>query len=800
MLFLKRVELLAPGGDSRSVKAAILAGADAVYLGVGDFNARKRAVNISLPELEELCLIAHKKGSRVYLTFNVLALEEDFQSLIDFLRQTVDAGIDAVIVQDYGLLSVIHKVFPILEIHASTQMTNHNRGQIRFLSKSGVKQVNFSRELSLEEIRDLSLHAHEDHVKVEIFVHGAYCVSFSGQCYLSGALYDNSANRGACVQPCRREYSSGQQTRGIRPLNLKDNSLYSSARELVEAGADSLKIEGRIKGHEYVYTTVTAWREQLDRIVKGTPQRQVDQRLDAVFNRAFSDNLLQGRLGKDSFTTDPGDQSFHVLSKVEGYHPGKGELMTSAESNMIPGQSVTIRTRSGQFVCTGTLTEKSGTGSFYFRIEHKLKGKILKGQEIWSQPRIFDFEKIDSLIDSMRAVKDKIPLSYKLLGSAGKSLTLIASAGGREISLQGLSILEKAENQPTPAEKVVERLSKLGNTPFVMENCDLEDLEDQLFIPMKSLNQLRQLATSQLHPPKKNPSVAMKLPPLHPAPHGRKKRLAVAVSVKEDLEQIPEECLRLFQLPADPFRLDQTLPLFNEDPDLIPWFPPILIGDQYEAACHFLTRCGKSRIITDNTGIAAAAQKLGISWTAGPLLNGANGYALNMFLEKGAEGAFLSSELSIRQIRDTTIPEGIEFWASLVAPTLLMNSRHCLIINCLDCEKDVMDGLCLRDCRKKAEIVDSQKNTILLLKPQGEYNSLYNSRTRLTLQHLEDPRIGVLLLDFRVSHRKLKPLCSLNEFIKVALRGLEGHGESQKQLKPMLNNPDLSERTGLDCF
>ena len=385
----RKIELLAPGGDFKSVKAALLARADAVYLGVGEFNARKRAVNISISELEELCIIARQHGSRIYLTLNILALEDEFYLLLDLLAQTVEKGINAVIIQDYGLLYAVQKVFPDLEIHGSTQMTTHNRGQLKFLAKSGVSQVNFSREISLDELRDLAFVARHESLKVEVFVHGAYCVSFSGQCYMSGSLYQNSANRGACVQPCRREYVTDSRGKDypIRPLNLKDNSVFSSAAGLVAAGVDCLKIEGRIKGFEYVYTTVSAWREQLYRLAAGKAQESADPRLSTVYNRSFSDNLLKGRLAADSFTRDTDDKSLVLLDRVAGYTASSHELSVESGTQLKTGQTISIKTEDGDFICTGLILEQRRPGVYLLRIDHRLLGKIRKGQHVWASDR-----------------------------------------------------------------------------------------------------------------------------------------------------------------------------------------------------------------------------------------------------------------------------------------------------------------------------------------------------------------------------------------------------------------------------
>ncbi|MBN1130576.1 MAG: U32 family peptidase, partial [Chitinispirillaceae bacterium] len=181
----KTVELLAPGGDSDSVKAAILAGADAVYCGLPEFNARQRAENIPLKDLGTLIVLAHQKNCRIYLTLNTLILEKEFDELFELVNNACAMGIDAVIVQDLGLLFFLKRHFPSLKVHASTQMTTHNLGQIAFLSALDVSQINLSRELSLPEIQSLCAFARASGVKTEVFVHGAYCISFSGQCYMS---------------------------------------------------------------------------------------------------------------------------------------------------------------------------------------------------------------------------------------------------------------------------------------------------------------------------------------------------------------------------------------------------------------------------------------------------------------------------------------------------------------------------------------------------------------------------------------------------------------------------------------
>ncbi len=797
---MNKIELLAPGGDPQAVKAAILAGADAVFLGVGDFNARKRAVNVTTKDLEELCNIAHQNSCRIYLTFNTLALESEFETLFKLLHTTIEAGIDAVILQDYGLLNVIHRQFPTLEIHASTQMNTHNGGQCQFLKPFGVSQVNFSRELSLSEVNTLTQLAHNEGVQVEVFVHGAFCVSFSGQCYMSNTLHDNTANRGACVQPCRRDYSTDltdRESPKIKPMNLKDNSLYSSAQELIDAGVDSLKIEGRIKGHEYVFSTVSSWRDQIDRIVQKEFQQDDDSRLTAVFNRSFSDNLIKGRIGVDSFTTDSGDDSQSKVGEVVEYWADKKELSVTAWSKLAAGIKITIRDKSDKFICTGTVLRKVREKHYKFKIEHLLKGKIYSGQEIWAQPQLTDREKLDNDINNLVVSEDKQPLAMKLSGKVGESLTLETTALGKTVTVTSDFTLEEAATRPMDHATVKERLAKLGNTPFYLASCDLAELGTNLFIPIKKLNELRRDASEQLTPePQESPLV----PAIDHAEIPAEQKLAVVISEEQHLDELPNDgsVIALFQLPADPQVLEKTTHVFDSRPDLIPWFPPILIDEQFDAAVSFLRSYKGKQIITDNSGIAAVAKDINVTWIAGPLLNASNGYALELFEKQGASASFLESELSHEQFNEITIPTGIELWSPLFSPVLFMNSRHCLVRNCNDCGKDVMDETCLPNCKREATIFNVRERASLVVKNKGHYNSIYSSSVRLFTERLVDRRIGTFLLDFRAPHESLMPTCSISEFIKMAQMAIDDDESQIIAMENVITKRDRTDLSGLE--
>ena len=306
----RKIELLAPGGDVEAIKAAVIAGANAVYCGLDNFNARNRASNLSFDDLLGILRLAHQYDCEVFLTVNVVILEQEIPSLIKLFNKLVNTGIDGIIVQDLGIFNLVKKYFPTLKIHASTQLTTLNEGQILFLSKIGASRVNLSRELNIDEIKALTALAHEHDVLTEVFVHGALCIAFSGQCYSSSVSVGNSGNRGSCSQACRDEYEITAQGNRF-PLNLKDNSAYFDLPALVDAEVDSLKIEGRIKNAHYVYTVVDTWRKQVDEFVIKGRLLTDDANLHRVFNRDFTNSFLQGNLSKDMFIDNPRDHSVH---------------------------------------------------------------------------------------------------------------------------------------------------------------------------------------------------------------------------------------------------------------------------------------------------------------------------------------------------------------------------------------------------------------------------------------------------------------------------------------------------------
>ncbi|HAS6599541.1 U32 family peptidase [Vibrio parahaemolyticus] len=308
-------ELLAPGGDLDSIKAAIAAGADAIYCGLDRFNARNRATNLTLDNLNGVLTLAHQHSCKIFLTLNVLILESEISAIVRLLSQLNTTKIDGVIVQDLGLAYILKHHFPDLDVHASTQLNTHNEGQILFLNQLTASRVNLSRELNINEIKHLAQFGREHNVTMEVFVHGSYCIGFSGICYISSARNGASGNRGRCSQPCREQYET-TKTGNNYPLNMKDNSAFGDLKALADAGVYSLKVEGRIKKSHYVYTVVDNWRQQIDRLCEGLELSEDTTELYTVFNRDFSNAFLQGDFGKAMYIDNPRDHAVKHFSKV----------------------------------------------------------------------------------------------------------------------------------------------------------------------------------------------------------------------------------------------------------------------------------------------------------------------------------------------------------------------------------------------------------------------------------------------------------------------------------------------------
>ncbi len=685
----RNIELLAPGGDVEAIKAAVIAGANAIYCGLDNFNARNRASNLTLDDLSGILRLAHKYDCEVFLTLNVVILEPELNSLIKLLNKLVNTGIDGIIVQDLGVFNLLKKYFPSLDIHASTQLTTLNEGQILFLAKIGASRVNLSRELNIDEIKSLTTLAHKHNVLTEVFVHGALCIAFSGQCYSSSVSVGNSGNRGSCSQACRDEYEV--TAAGNRfPLNLKDNSAYFDLPALVDAQVDSLKIEGRIKNAHYVYTVVDSWRKQLDEFVETGKLLADDSNLHRVFNRDFTNFFLQGNLSKDMFIDNPRDHS--VKHAIEKNHAVLVEDVLHVKQVLF--------------------TEKNELGA---ELAEKIKYISIAKQ----------------------------PLTLSFSGQLNTPLCLTMTIGDNDkvYHVQTQSPLMLASQSAIDLPTLEKRFKNFANNNYRIEGFESNALDDALTIPFKELTLLKNEAALLL-----NNSVKL-IPHIDIAPLEKHKKVAEKPSLS--LLIADEKDVQLCDLTdADVyFKLPESLrkgcnkyiDILLRNPQLIPWFPAVLIGKDYDESVRLLEHVRPKRIVSNNTGIAYKAFEMDIEWIAGPFLNTTNSYALLTLKEElNCAGAFISNEINRMQIKNISRPENFKLLYSIYHPILMMISRQCFFQQTVGCKKPTIEEGCMLKCTKATSITNVKGVSFAVDKQKGGYPSIYNNEQFLNVDIVSD--------------------------------------------------------------
>ncbi len=340
------LELLAPAGSMEALRAAVQNGADAVYLGCGQFNARQSAKNFTPQTLTEAVKYCHVRGVAVHLAVNTLVSDKETAEAAELIRQGALSNVDAFIVQDLGVVRLCRKIAPHIPIHGSTQMTVHNLSGVMMCAGWGLKRVVLSRELNYEEIRYITANSP---IEIEVFAHGALCMAYSGQCYFSAAIGGRSGNRGRCAQPCRQSYGYGRW-QDKYPLSLKDNCLVQHLKSLEEMGVASIKLEGRMKRPEYVAAVTGVYRQALD---TGTVNRQMAETLYNAFNRqGFTDGYYTGRLGANMFgIRENTTEDAQWLSQIrQTYEVGERALVPiTFQANITAGRSsLTVKDDQGR--------------------------------------------------------------------------------------------------------------------------------------------------------------------------------------------------------------------------------------------------------------------------------------------------------------------------------------------------------------------------------------------------------------------------------------------------------------------
>lgn len=504
---MRNVELLAPCGGFEQFKAAVENGADAVYMGGPDFNARLRAENFTLDNLKEAINIAHDRDIKCYITLNTLIKDSEMEKLFEYIYRLDKAGADALILQSFGLGKAIKEEFKNMDLHMSTQGTIYNPAGVKFAEKQGYKRVVLARELGLDKIKRI---AKVSEAEIEIFIHGALCICYSGQCQFSNFIGGRSGNKGACGQACRLPYEVYDDVKNLNKkpiekshfLSPKDICTLDKIGDIIDSGVKSLKIEGRMKSAQYVAAVTGIYRKQIDKYLKYgdvTVNRDDMKVLHSIFNRGgFSKGYLEIDGVED--VTASGES---MMSKTIPKH--QGVVIGEVVNNKFRGTKVEARLKEPLRVGDGVEIrgKRSSTGNVVTYVSKSNKKDIVKFGDIRDEVRVGDI--IYKITDKklMEELEDTYKGKYR---SAGKPIDMYFSVNEREMNLKikgetEISVkdsegIEEAIKTATTKKQVEQQLRKTGETGFYSKDIEL-DMEEIFAIPMSRVNKLRRYALEE---------------------------------------------------------------------------------------------------------------------------------------------------------------------------------------------------------------------------------------------------------------------------------------------------------------
>jgi len=500
---MKKVELLAPVGSLESMHAAINAGCDAVYLSGYMFGARQFAPNFSDEEIVEAIKTCHIYGVKVYVTVNTLIKEaetETFLEYVDFLHRN---NVDAVIMQDLGMIDLVRKVYPNLEIHASTQLHIHNLEGVKFCEKLGIKRVVLARETDINLVRTIK---EKTNIEIELFVHGALCVSYSGQCLMSSLIGGRSGNRGACAGTCRLPYrlltKEGKQLNDEDyVLSMKDLCTLDHIKELIESGIESFKIEGRMKRPEYVYLVVSLYRKAIDSYYE-TGEVFIDnnylKNLKKIFNRKFTKGFLFNETNENITNSyRPNHLGIEVGKTLE---VNNKNITIKLLNDLNIGDGIRVIDNDLGFTVTSIYKNKQRIDGgkigdiVTVSLPEKFNNSIINKNSLIVKTT--DVKQIQELKTKISGIDKKIPIRGSVCLKVGKLLYLELSDGINVVRLNG-GLVEESKNAPLDGEQVEKQIKKMGNTPFILEQLEIVK-DDNVYINNKHINELRRRVIEEL--------------------------------------------------------------------------------------------------------------------------------------------------------------------------------------------------------------------------------------------------------------------------------------------------------------
>jgi putative protease len=648
-------ELLSPVGNMEALKTAVYAGADAVYLGGKKFGARAFADNFNEEEMKEAIFFCHLYGVKIYVTVNIMVYESELSDVLDYLKFLYENHVDAVIMADLGLMEVTHQKFPNLEIHASTQAHTHNIAQISFLKKLGVKRVVLARELSLQEIEKFP-----NDLELEVFIHGALCISYSGQCLFSSFLLNRSGNRGECAQICRLPFRLLKNGKPVLEkesylLSTKDLNTTYRVSELLQSKISSFKIEGRMKSPAYVGYITKMYRRLIDdSSLKVT--KQEEQNTAVLFSRGFTEGALFQAVGKDFIHSKTSNHQGIYLGDIEGITFQKIKIRLKIDLNQEDGIRF-VNEDKGMIVNflyneKGLLISHAKAGETVF-VSNKLgiqkKGIVMKTLD----------HSLELEMQNMSASKIFIDMQAKV-NLDGFRLSL--SDGICQVTMWE-QIVYPAKQCPVSEDVIRKQLCKLGNTPFQVRNFELE-LDSNLYVNIKDVNDIRRKAV-EAFTAKRVYRPAVQFGNIVEISRKFDKKMALFATVRNE-----EQLQVLLHYPVDGIYVEDVS-LYQKYAN----YPVILRTNRVN---HHVNILNVPEILAGESGTFSKFK--GVKYTD-YYFNVANHFTADLLVKNGASRVTLSPELSFDNITDLLqhYSEGNPFELILYGKIEVMVLNHCLV-------------------------------------------------------------------------------------------------------------------------
>lgn len=802
---MTKMELLAPAGSSEALRAAVQNGADAVYFGGKVFNARQYADNFSLEEIREFVRYAHLRGVRVYVTLNTLLTNTELPALADYVYALYQCQVDALILQDLGVAEFIKTVLPEMELHASTQMTIHNSPGVRFLQERGFSRAILAREVSLANISQIRAKAG---LPLEVFVHGALCVCYSGQCLLSSMIGGRSGNRGRCAQPCRLEYAlvdgAGNEIKaeGAHLLSPRDLKMIEHIPLLARANISSLKVEGRMKRPEYVATVIRNYRHALDEFYAHPDQFAVtveaQKELAQIFNRDFTTGYFLEKPGPQLMSYQRPNNRGIKVGRVVHFDPRTSMVTVHLEEPLAVGDGYVIWVTKGGRIAGEIKSLRKGKATVSRAEEGEVSftvsgGRPSVGDRVFKTLDYALMEKATSTYASVRNEK-KEPIDFTLKISEGRPIHLtVRDQQGNSAEVEGQFIVEKAQKHPISSEEIERQLQRLGDTSFCLGELDLQ-LAPGLMVPLSELNSVRREAVGKLEELRLSRYakpvmdlneyrarvdeiispflVRERSAQQNSRPVSLKKaKLSVQVGDMPSLEAALEGGADIIFFGGDGLRRKKGIvpaefalaveKSHARGASAVLVLPRIMHEDEVDRIADYCLKgqeAGVDGFLAGNPGSLQLAKELGLNGLrADYSLNIFNNLTVEHLAKSGAVGVTLSPELTLPQLREFRSggTASLLFECFVHGSLPLMITEHCLIGNIMGkghCERG-----CPFPCRKQAYGLKDRLNLVFPLESDEHCRMLiFNSKVLNMLEHLPElVEAGISVL--RIEARREEP-------------------------------------------